>query len=259
MPCYPALALLLGNAIYATYEKNCWPSYLTGIIAGCAAIACCVILWMVREIPVSGDIASAMHNQVSTLSLGKANDLTFQSMAWLRMPLVIAACAFVLGATAAFWGRARFAVLGFTLMMLVLFNAARLAMITLNPYFGSRPLAEALNAAPPGQLIVDDQYYSFSSVFFYANRRALLLNGRKMNLEYGSYAPNAPAVFLTDDEFPLRWRSNERYYLTTTQSELPRIRKLVSSEQLHQVQASGGKWLLTNQPLPNSRPLGELE
>jgi hypothetical protein len=37
--------------------------------------------------------------------------------------------------------------------------------------------------------VVDDQYYAFSSVFFYSNRTAPLLNGRVNNTVYGSYAP----------------------------------------------------------------------
>ena len=77
-------------------------------------------------------------------------------------------------------------------MMVLFFHAARLALVVFDPYMSSRPLAEALLAAPPGKLIVDDQYYTFSSVFFYTNRRAHLLNGRVNNLEYGSYAPDAP-------------------------------------------------------------------
>ena len=83
-------------------------------------------------------------------------------------------------------------------MMLIFFHAARLSMITFNPYLGSKPLAEALMQAPPGKLIEADAYYAFSSVFFYANRQALLWNGRRENLEYGSYAPGAPAVFIGD-------------------------------------------------------------
>jgi len=87
-------------------------------------------------------------------------------------------------------------------------------MVTWDPYMSSRPLAEALLKAPPGELIVDDQYYAFSSVFFYTNRRALLLNGRVNNLEYGSYAPDAPkGVFLDDRECQQRWREARRYYL----------------------------------------------
>ena len=57
-------------------------------------------------------------------------------------------------------------------MMVLFFHAARLALVVFDPYMSSRPLAEALLEAPPGKLIVDDQYYTFSSVFFYTNRRA---------------------------------------------------------------------------------------
>ena len=77
-------------------------------------------------------------------------------------------------------------------MMVLFFQAARAAFVVFDPYLSTRPLAEALNRAPEGQLIVDDQYYTFSSVFFYSNRTALLLNGRVNNLEYGSYRPGAP-------------------------------------------------------------------
>ena len=45
-----------------------------------------------------------------------------------------------------------------------------------------------------------DQYYTFSSIMFYTNQDALLLNGRYFNLEYGSYAPGAPNVFIDDLE-----------------------------------------------------------
>ena len=88
-------------------------------------------------------------------------------------------------------------------MMVLFFHAARMALVVFDPYMSSRPLAEALLKAPPGRLIVDDQYYTFSSVFFYTNRRALLLNGRVNNLVYGSYAPDAPKdVFLDDRRVP---------------------------------------------------------
>ncbi len=50
-------------------------------------------------------------------------------------------------------------------------------------------------------MIVEHHYYTFSSVFFYTNRSALLLNGRFKNLVYGSYAPGAPNVFIDDSQF----------------------------------------------------------
>jgi hypothetical protein len=110
----------------------------------------------------------------------------------------------------------------------------------------SRPLAEALEKLPEGTLIVDHHYYWFSSIFFYTNRSALLLNGRFMNLEYGSYAPGAPSVFIDDSQFKELWLRPERSYIVVRQSALPRLQALVGSPQLNVAAASGGKVLLTN-------------
>lgn len=99
-------------------------------------------------------------------------------------------------------------------------------------------------------MIIDHHYYYFSSVFFYTNRSALLLNGRFMNLEYGSYAPGAPNVFIDDVQFKARWLQPERSYLVARLTSLPRLRDIVGSTHLDTVAESGGKILLSNQPLP---------
>jgi hypothetical protein len=105
----------------------------------------------------------------------------------------------------------------------------------------------SVKRAPAGTLIVDDQYYTFSSVFFYTNRRALLLNGRVNNLEYGSYAPDAPRdVFLDDAQFTRLWAGAARYYLVAEGPARPRLEKLVGAGALHLVAASGGKYLFRN-------------
>ena len=84
-------------------------------------------------------------------------------------------------------------------------------------------------------------------MFFYANRRALLLNGRVNNLVYGSYAPDAPqGIFLDDGEFQKRWMESARYYLVAEGPQLLRLQKLVGAGALHTVRSSGGKFLLTN-------------
>jgi hypothetical protein len=132
------------------------------------------------------------------------------------------------------------------IMMALFFHAARLALVVFEPYLGSRPLAEALLRQPPGRLIVDDQYYAFSSVFFYAGRGALLLNGRVANLVYGSYAPGAPDVFIDDSDFARLWRMPERYYLVASASAVPRLEKLVGRPALRILCESGGKVLVDN-------------
>ena len=107
-------------------------------------------------------------------------------------------------------------------MMILFFQAARLALVVFDPYLSSRPLANALLAAPKGELILNGQYYTFSSVVFYTDRNVLMLNGKFQNLEYGAYSPNAPAVFIDDTELPQLWSSEKRCYLLTQESGVER-------------------------------------
>jgi 4-amino-4-deoxy-L-arabinose transferase-like glycosyltransferase len=249
MPCYPALALLIGVALARGGRAVELGTRAIAIVATLALLAVAGILIAVRGIPAPGDISAALvqNPDLYTLSLGHMSDLTLRAFAYLRLPLAVAAAAFLVGAVSAWGLRGERAILGIALMMAIFFHAARLALVAFDPYLGSRPLAEALNAAPPGKLVVDDQYYAFSSVFFYTNRQALLLNGRVNNLEYGSYAPGAPDVFLDDPGFARLWAGPERYYLLAEGPAMPRFEKLVGKGHLRVVLASGGKFLLSNQ------------
>ncbi len=245
MPCYPAMALLLGCAIASVDSWVKWGTRVAAGIAGAAFLAIAAILWMVRGMPAPGDISVALsqHPSFYTLSLGHMADLTLGAFAYLKIPLALAGVAMLAGAIGAWkW---KF-VPAFTIMMVLFFHAARLAMVVFDPYMSSRPLAEALLESPPGKLIVDDQYYTFSSVFFYTNRTALLLNGRVNNLEYGSYAPDAPKdVFLKDPDLPSLWASPQRYYLVAEGPQVPRLKKLVGK--LVTIREAGGKYLFSNQ------------
>jgi hypothetical protein len=100
--------------------------------------------------------------------------------------------------------------------------------------------------APAGTVIFDDQYYTFSSVVFYTGTNPLLLNGRVNNLEYGSNAPGAPNVFLTDTDLRHKWEEPVRYYLLAEQPSVSRLQAVVGPERLHVVAESGGKLLFTN-------------
>jgi len=223
-------------------------------IAGCAAVAAVVLLLLVRNVATPGDISSALteNRQAYTLSLGHIEDLTIASFAYLRLPLAVAAIAFLIGALGTLRWNGKRAFVSTAVMMVLFFHAARLALVVFDPYMSSRPLANALLEAPPGQLIVDHQYYDFSSVFFYTDRRALLLNGRINNLVYGSYAPDAPQVFIDDQQFEQRWQEPSRYYLVADRAGALRARTVFEGDPLYVVAASGSKFLLTNHPLPGS-------
>ncbi len=257
MPCYPALALLLGSAMVSA--PRAWILRGNRAIAGVATLAALAVIGILAQVwnlPTPGDISQALTSnpEAYTLSLGHMGDLTIASFAYLRLPLGIAAVAFLTGSIGVWRARtAEPAFLAMALMMVLFFHAARVALIRFDPYLGSRELAESYVAAPPGELIVDNQYYAFSSVFFYANTSALLLNGRVNNLEYGSYAPGAPNVFLDDAAFRRLWKDMRRRYLLVEHPRLPRIVELVGREFLFEVKTSGGKHLFTNMPLAEAR------
>jgi hypothetical protein len=182
-----------------------------------------------------------------TLSLGHLGDFTIAAFAYMKVPLVLAGIAFLIGAATAWRGK----IVGAAIMMVLFLHAARLAQVVLDPYLTSHALAVALNEAPKGTLILDNQYYTFSSVVFYAEKyhgeRALLLNGRVNNLEYGSYAPGAPQdVFINDQQFKQRWLSDELHYICAERTAVARLENLVGKEALHKVVEAGGKFVFRN-------------
>ena len=102
------------------------------MVAGLAALAIAAILWHVRGLPTPGDISNALTSNPDayTLSLGHMGDLTLESFAYLRLPLIVAGVAFLVGAVGA-W-RCRF--LAIAAMMVLFLNAARLALVVFDPY-----------------------------------------------------------------------------------------------------------------------------
>jgi 4-amino-4-deoxy-L-arabinose transferase-like glycosyltransferase len=254
MPIYPALALLIGSALAAGGRGIRNGSRLLLGITTALSIVLAVILGLVWRTPAVGDISQALsqNSDVYTLSMGHILDLRLGAFAYLKLPLGLAAAAFGSAAVSLLMWRSdlRKTVFALAVCMIVFLQAARLALVVFDPYLGSYPLAIALEQSPPGKLIGANEYYAFSSVYFYANRSALLWNGRGANLEYGSYAPGAPQVFIDDLQFVDLWSSTSRVYLLTYGSEKPHIERLVGRDHMIVVKENGGNFLLTNQPLP---------
>ena len=261
MPCYPAFALLLACA--AASNDGWINKWLrrgdVSLAATCALAAGAIafILASVWSLPTPGDISYALtqHPSEYTLSLGHMGDLTLSSFAYLRTPLIVAGIAFVIGAIGVLRLKPAARFLAAAAMMILFFHAARLAMIAFDPYLSSKPLADALLKSPKGKLIVDDQYYTFSSVFFYADTKALLLNGRVNNLEYGSCAPDAPHVFITNEDLARLWNEPQRWYLIAEKGRLEQIESMLGQGRVFIVRESGGKYLITNYQILNTAEL----
>lgn len=254
MPCYPAFALLIGSAMAAGGAWIRRGTRVLAAIAACAAVAAFALLFHVRHLPTPGDISMALghHPKAYSLSLGHMEDLTIDSFAYLRAPLLLAGLAFLIGALGTVRWLGQRAYLAAALMMVLFFQAARLAMVTFDPYLSSRSLARALSRAPQGTLISEGHYYDFSSVYFYTDRTSLLITGRRVNLDYGSRAPDAPRMFISGSQFKTLWSSPGRCYLLARDADLPMFEGLVGSSDMSVVAASGGKLLLTNRPLQAS-------
>ncbi|HEX7287066.1 MAG TPA: glycosyltransferase family 39 protein [Candidatus Angelobacter sp.] len=255
MPIYPALALLLGSVLSTGAARWLRAATATLIAISIGLFASLAgLLLAVRHMPTPGDISQALssHPEMYTLSLGHMGDLTLQSFAYLKLPLALAALAFACMTLAlVVWrGNVRRTVLTVAVSMIVFFQAARMALVRFDPSLGSFALAQSLKQSPPGRLIADGAYYGFSSVYFYSGLSALLLNGRGNNLEYGSYAPNAPQVFIGDDQFVSLWSRPDRYYLLASETNIRRLRELVGPQNVYEVKESGGNCLLTNHALP---------
>ena len=255
MPIYPAMALLIGSALTSQDSRIRVGIRALQAVFGLLFVGLATVLLTVCRTPAPGDISQALvqHPELYTLSLGHFGDLTLNAFAYLKLPVAIAASAFAIGALGMTLSRnsasPKKAIIGIAASMILFFQAARIALVRFDSYLGSYPLARALEQNPPGQLIEADAYYAFSSVFFYANRSALLLNGRRDNLEYGSYAPGAPQVFIDDQELQSRWSQTSRWYLLAYGTDVPHLEQLVGASRMHVVARNAGNYLLTNLPI----------
>jgi len=167
MPCYPALALLLGSAMAAGGDWVRWGTRVLSAILALAGAACFTLLFLVKDLPSPGDISTALVQNPSAykLSMGHIGDLTIPSFAYLRLPLLVAGVAFLVGAVGTVRATGQRAFLAAAFMAVLFLHAARLALVVFDPYMSSRPLARTLLSAPEGQLVIDHHYYTFSSIF----------------------------------------------------------------------------------------------
>src|SRR5208337_1951758 len=69
MPCYPALALLLGSAIASGHGWLRYGTRAIAVVATLAAVTIAAILWMVRGLATPGDISVALNQNPDVYTL----------------------------------------------------------------------------------------------------------------------------------------------------------------------------------------------
>jgi 4-amino-4-deoxy-L-arabinose transferase-like glycosyltransferase len=260
-PAYFPILLLIAAAIAADERshRTRWLVATTAVIAVIALVAGGVLiagLWSSRHLSFEPDISTvlAKHNMAEdTLSMSHFMDLTGESFAALRLPAILAAIALIVGPALAFWlrrrGRHYAGTWALGLTMGVFLVAAHIALDRFGSYLSSRPLAAdiARMSAPGDEVaIYGDQAYG-SSLLFYLKRPILLVNGRTTSMWFGSTYPDAPHIYLDDEDLLRTWNSTTRIFLFVPEHEKPKADSLLAGNK-YLIAENSGKVVYSNRP-----------
>jgi 4-amino-4-deoxy-L-arabinose transferase-like glycosyltransferase len=210
------------------------------------------------------------------LSMGHFLDLNAAALGLFRLPLALAAAALLFGPLASLLLRKKDRPHAATLALAAgasgFLLAAHLALQIFAPVLSSQQLAAAI--APqlqPDDLIVIHQEYEFASTLgFYLRRPSYTLQngrevavnpihiltepeyngvtnyGRSSNLWYGSFFPDAPAIFETQQSLAERWRGPQRIFLWQDLANQPSPLPPLTGP-IYVIARSGGKEIVSNQ------------
>ncbi|HWB32735.1 MAG TPA: phospholipid carrier-dependent glycosyltransferase, partial [Acidobacteriaceae bacterium] len=225
------------------------------------------------------DLASLLSQNPGdyALSMGHFLDLDARALALFRLPLLLAAAGLFLGPLASYLLRRRARPHAATLALAAgafgFLLAAHLGLQTFAPVLSSAQLAKSIaSQVQPGDLIVIHQEYEFGSTLgFYLQRPAYAFTdmgrtpvdpihiltepkyhgtrdyGRSSNLWYGSFFPDAPAIFETERSLAAKWRGPQRVFLWQDLGDQPApLPKLPGP--VYILARSGGKEIVSNQP-----------
>jgi 4-amino-4-deoxy-L-arabinose transferase-like glycosyltransferase len=209
------------------------------------------------------------------LSFGHFLDLNAQAMGAFRDPLALTAIALFVGTLANWFARRNYhphtGNLWLAAATIAFLVAAHIGLQIFSPVLTSQQLATALvpilkptGARFPDILVIHGEYEAASTLGFYLNRPEYSTNpttglpqanpdtalhiyqGRSSNLWYGSYFPDAPAIFEDDISLSLLWSGDRRIFLWQDRSQaLPSL-----PGKTYLIAQSGGKEILSNQPNP---------
>jgi len=257
---WPAVAILVGSGLArAEEQRDRWLTGLQGALAVvCAAVAIVLIvmLWESRAVTNASDISSLLGRHDTSfyrVSMATLLDLTPQAFAALRTPAFLAAIAFIVGPIVAWLlrrrGRSTASTVTVAVTMTMFCYAANLAFEAFEPRLSSRPLAAELKGvlAPGDRLVVYGEFEQACSFSFYSGRSAWIYRGRYNGLEFGSYFPDAPRIFLDDGEFDSLWRGPSRIFLFVPPEQRESALANLPPNMLHLVAAVGGKAVYANQ------------
>jgi 4-amino-4-deoxy-L-arabinose transferase-like glycosyltransferase len=285
-PAWPPL-LILTAGILAGIEENRGPAggksllstaWLTGaqtafaVVGVVSAAALGWGLWTSRNLPKVDDIGTLLaHRGVGdyTLSMSHLFDLTGPSFAALRLPAILAAVTLLVGPMVGLLlrlkGKHLAATLSMALTAAVFLIAAHIAFARFEPMLSSKQIADTIVAkgSPADSFIILGDQSDASSVVFYTHsffhKPALLVfppcgtHGEGSSLLWGSCYPDAPKIFLSEEQLSKTWGTGERKWLFAEDTNQPKAEQLLAGR-LYPVQSIADKALWTDRPLTQASP-----
>ncbi len=259
---WPAICLLLGLGIANAEETGrSWLKPLQQILAALAVLFAAVagyFLWISIHVRAASDVSSHLVQQSPEkylTSMAHLFDLTPQSVADLRLPLIISAASMLIAFVTAWLLRERaiswlpnFAM---ALGMVGFFVAAHMAYGVLNPTLSSRSLAFELTKylRPGDQIALYGDIRVAPGIAFYSHRDVLLYDATESNLRFGSQYPDAPKRFFNDSDFSKLWKGPGRVFLVVPVEHEEDVRERLPVDSIWQFAEAGGKTVYMNQPL----------
>jgi hypothetical protein len=107
-------------------------------------------------------------------------------------------------------------------------------------------------AADSQVLLYGDQAYG-SSIPFYLGHHVSLVDGRSTSMLFGSLFPDAPHIFLTQDELLAQWAHGPRKILFVPLEKRDAVDHLLGPNQIL-LKETSGKALLTDRPIDHPTP-----
>jgi 4-amino-4-deoxy-L-arabinose transferase-like glycosyltransferase len=270
---WPAIAMLLGLGIaHAEETDQAWLKPVQRVLAGQAVVLAAVagyFLWVSMHIRAAVDVSShlEMRSPENYLtSMVHLMDLTPQSVADLRIPVIISSLSILLAFVAAWVLRERgirwLPNIALALGMVGYVIAAHIAYDVLNPTLSSRSLALEMNKSlrPDDQIALYGDIRVAPGIAFYSHRAVLLYNAAGSNLEFGSHYPDAPKRFFNDLDFSTLWEGSGRVFLVVPEEHKEEVRERLPGNSLWVFAETGGKTVYVNQsPEVGRLPLASFE
>jgi len=269
LPALPALALMIGCILAKADDAHAiaaparsllnWHIYTLVPLTTVVALLCGYFA-LTAHTPAPGtDIVSLLTMAGSTeaynLSLSHITDLTGAAMGFFRGPLAATALGMLGIGLGSYLLRRRkqpyAANLTLAAAMTLTLLAAHEGLARFYPILGSKGLALAIDEAQkatPRQddlILIDGELTAGSTLIFYTGQQVHLINGRVNGLWYGSFWPDSPSIFETEDSLRLLWAGPRRIFLFTY-NPTTRTKDLSSYNPVQTLISAGGKTILTN-------------